>query len=231
MEAKLEINETVKDFSTDGPGKELVEGPGDPGEIFFTRAASEAPDTASAAKQKEHEKLPKELEKLKPEKEHSKIESKDFKVEKVEVKEHKNEKLEIKEKIEKIEKPEKFEKEHSKFEKREKEHVKIEFKEFKLEINETVKDFSTEGPGKELAEGPGDPGDRINPFKGTGTPEERLGELEDAVTRLSHFIGVDLRPDLSAGALNREPDVSAEKEAKSDQSGGQGKPDEKAKKP
>jgi hypothetical protein len=25
---------------------------------------------------------------------------------------------------------------------------------------------------------------------------------------MSHFIGVDLRPDLSAGALNREPDVA-----------------------
>lgn len=229
-EQKELINETVKDFSTEGPGKELVEGPGDPGDIFFTRAASEQADAASAAKQKEHEKLPKELEKIKPEKEQIKTESKDHKFEKVEIKEHKNEKLEIKEKIEKIEKPEKFEKEHSKPEKREKEVIKIEFKEFKLEINETVKDFSTEGPGKELVEGPGDPGDRINPFKGTGTPEDRLGELEDAVTRLSHFIGVDLRPDLSAGALNREPDVSAEKEAKSDQAGGPGKADDKTKK-
>jgi hypothetical protein len=36
-----------------------------------------------------------------------------------------------------------------------------------------------------------------------------LAELEDAVSQLSHFIGVDLRPDLSSGALNKEPDVSS----------------------
>jgi hypothetical protein len=70
-----------------------------------------------------------------------------------------------------------------------------------------------------------------NPFKGTGTAEDRLGELEDAVTRLSHFIGVDLRPDLSAGALNQEPDVKAAKEEKPNQPGGPAKPDDKTKNP
>ena len=45
-------------------------------------------------------------------------------------------------------------------------------------------------------------------FTGTGTPAERLQQLEDAVTKLSHFIGVDLRPDLSGGALKGEPDVA-----------------------
>jgi len=51
--------------------------------------------------------------------------------------------------------------------------------------------------------------------------------LEDAVTRLSHFIGVDLRPDLSAGALNREPDVSSEGEAKPADTGDKPDSDEK----
>jgi hypothetical protein len=62
-----------------------------------------------------------------------------------------------------------------------------------------------------------DPGTRL--FKGAGSPEERLGELEDAVERLTHFIGVDLRPDLTTGALKGEPDVS----------GGEAKPDDKKK--
>ena len=62
-----------------------------------------------------------------------------------------------------------------------------------------------------------DPGTRL--FKGAGTPEDRLGELEDAVERLTHFIGVDLRPDLTTGALKGEPDVS----------GGEAKPDDKKK--
>jgi len=51
-----------------------------------------------------------------------------------------------------------------------------------------------------------DPGTKI--FQGTGSPEERLGQIEDALERLTHFIGVDLRPDLTTGALKGEPDVS-----------------------
>ncbi|HET8783024.1 MAG TPA: hypothetical protein VFM63_11445 [Pyrinomonadaceae bacterium] len=62
-----------------------------------------------------------------------------------------------------------------------------------------------------------DPGTRL--FKGSGTPEDRLRELEDAVEKLTHFIGVDLRPDLTTGALKGEPDVS----------GGEAKPDDKKK--
>lgn len=62
-----------------------------------------------------------------------------------------------------------------------------------------------------------DPGTRL--FKGEGSPEDRLGELEDAVEKLTHFIGVDLRPDLTTGALKGEPDVS----------GGEAKPDDKKK--
>ena len=64
-----------------------------------------------------------------------------------------------------------------------------------------------------------DPGTRL--FKGTGSPEDRLGELEDAVERLTHFIGVDLRPDLTTGALKGEPDVGG--------TGGEAKPDDKKK--
>ena len=56
-------------------------------------------------------------------------------------------------------------------------------------------------------------------FNRTGSAEDRLGQLEDAVTKLSHFIGVDLRPDLTTGALKGEPDVS----------GGEAKPDDKKK--
>ena len=62
-----------------------------------------------------------------------------------------------------------------------------------------------------------DPGTRL--FKGVGNPEDRIRELEDAVERLTHFIGVDLRPDLTTGALKGEPDVA----------GGEAKPDDKKK--
>jgi len=60
-------------------------------------------------------------------------------------------------------------------------------------------------------------------FSATGSPEERLSELENALTKLSHFIGVDLRPDLSSGALKDEPDTG-DKPAEP-------KPDDKTKKP
>jgi hypothetical protein len=63
-----------------------------------------------------------------------------------------------------------------------------------------------------------DPGTRL--FKGVGNPEDRIAELEDVVERLTHFIGVDLRPDLTTGALKGEPDVAG---------GGEAKPDDKKK--
>jgi len=88
------------------------------------------------------EKFQKEIEKFKREKEHIKTEGKDFKFEKIEHKELKHEKFEIKEKPEK-------------FEKHEKEQFKAEIKEH---LNETSKDFSGEGPGKGLVEGPERPG-------------------------------------------------------------------------
>ena len=65
-----------------------------------------------------------------------------------------------------------------------------------------------------------DPGTKL--FKGVGNPEDRIRELEDVVERLTHFIGVDLRPDLTTGALKGEPDVGG-------QGGGEEKPDDKKK--
>ena len=65
-----------------------------------------------------------------------------------------------------------------------------------------------------------DPGTRL--FKGVGNPEDRIRELEDAVEKLTHFIGVDLRPDLSTGALKGEADQGG-------QGGGEAKPDDKKK--
>ena len=56
-------------------------------------------------------------------------------------------------------------------------------------------------------------------FNRKASAEDRLGQLEDAVTKLSHFIGVDLRPDLTTGALKGEPDVK----------GGEAKPDDQKK--
>lgn len=40
-----------------------------------------------------------------------------------------------------------------------------------------------------------------------GTLEARLGRIEDAIFELAHFIGVDLRPDLTESSLSREPDL------------------------
>jgi hypothetical protein len=163
---------------------------------------------AAVAKPKEAEKLQKEIEKIKPEKEQ---------IEKV-----KPEKEQIK-----IEKLEKFE--HKEF--------KIEFKDAKLELAEKIflKDFQpekgpSEGPGKGIAEGP-TTGEPTKIFEGTGTPEDRLGRLEDAVTRLSHFIGVDLRPDLTSGALTQEPDVKTDQPSEESKTEDKPKTEVKPKKP
>jgi hypothetical protein len=111
----------------------------------------------------------------------------------------------IQKEIEKIKPEKEFEKFHKELEK-----IKPE-KEFpeKFQVKPEFEKLSVE---TKL-----DPGTRL--FKGSGSPEERLGELEDAVERLTHFIGVDLRPDLTTGALKGEPDVG----------GGEAKPDDKKK--
>jgi len=113
--------------------------------------------------------------------------------------EKKIEKLEGKDKIEKIEHKDKFEK----FERKE----KIEIKELKIEKPEHGKEFIAEKL-IEVGIDPGPLGPDPAKFEATGTVEERVSRLENALLRMSHFIGVDLRPDLSAGALNREPDVA-----------------------
>ena len=224
-----EVKELEKQVFEKG-GKELVENIDLGGEVFNPRAAAGGIEAgfgggeafpeafsemsaASAAKPKEIEAKPKEtdkapvkdiekvkpekeqvekvqkdIEKVKPEKEHFKHELKDHKIEKLEHKEFKFEKHEI--------------------------------KDLKIEITEKhhQKDFLPdkhvfENDPKGIVENPQggpvfDPASRGPLFTGTGTPAERLQQLEDAVTKLSHFIGVDLRPDLSGGALKGEPDVA-----------------------
>jgi len=213
-----EIKELEKQFPDKG-GKEIAEQV-DPGDIFTlpqARSASlgtEADLSAAAApkpketdktiekikaeKETNLEKVHKEIEKIKPEKEFSKHEIKEFKNEKLEHKELKFEKHELKE-----------------------------FKHEKLEIAEKL---VFENDPKGIVENPGggfpgvDPGTKGPIFKSSGTPEDRLSELEEHVTRLTHFIGVDLRPDLSEGALKGEPDVAQEK------STDEAKPDDKSNK-
>ena len=68
-----------------------------------------------------------------------------------------------------------------------------------------------EGPG--LPGGPFDPGP-FDPRPFDPSPVDRLGRLEAAVAQLSHFIGGQLRPDLTHGALNREPDLTASTSAR-----------------
>ena len=179
-------------------------------------------EDAAAKPTKEIEKLAKEVEKL-PKTEIK--DTKEIKTEKIEVKEHKDVKIEKLEKNENKEhkdaKNEKLEKnefkehkdaKHEKTEKNEiKEHkdakhekaeTKVETKEFKVEAKEIGKLEHPEKPigkekdGKELVDGPGDPGNIA----------ERVGALEQSVSTLhQHFIASGQRPDLSRGALSGEP--------------------------
>jgi hypothetical protein len=211
-----EIKELEKQVFEKG-GKEIAENIDLGGEVLnpraaafgggeaFTEAFSDM-SAATAAKPKETDKAPvkdiekvkpekeqvekiqKDIEKVKPEKEHFKHELKDHKIEKIEHKEFKFEKHEIKD-------------------------LKIEITE-KLHQKDFLPDKQVfENDPKGIVENPQggpvfDPANRGPLFAATGTPAERLQELEDAVTKLSHFIGVDLRPDLSGGALKGEPDVA-----------------------
>jgi len=119
--------------------------------------------------------------------------------------------------IEKIKPEKEFEKFHKEIEK-----IKPE-KEFPEKFH-----FKSEFE-KPSAETKFDPGTRL--FKGTGNPEERIRELEDAVEKLTHFIGVDLRPDLSTGALKGEPDQAGQGggQGGAGAGGGEAKPDDKKK--
>jgi hypothetical protein len=194
IKEKVEIKERIKEFKElekkifEKGGKELVEGGGiDPGIMF--RAEKPEEGAAAAPTPKPEELKQKEIEKIKPEKEFP---------EKI----HKE--------LEKI----KPEKEFEKF--KEIEKIKPE-KEFPDKIQKELEKFKPEKefPDKGLVEGPEDP-TKQQLFKRSGSAEDRLAELEDAVEKLTHFIGVDLRPDLTTGALKGEPDVSGGGEAKTD---------------
>lgn len=127
-----------------------------------------------------------------------KVEGKE-KVEKLEAKELKNEKVEIKEKAEKSEIKELKEKPEIK----EKAETKELDKQFDKQLEKQVEkriEKQLEKQFEKQREG-GIPADAV---------EARIGALEAAVAQLSHFITGELRPDLSAGALSGEDDVTAE---------------------
>jgi hypothetical protein len=186
-----EIKELEKQITEKG-GKELVETT-HPGDIVSQPVSRAAAASGPSIKGKEIEKIKAEkehVEKLKPEKEYFKNELKEHKHEKNEYKEHK---IEIKEA----------------------KHEKLEIKEIeKLHQKDLLPEKGIfENDPKGIAEGgpvnPGtNPGNPAPIFKRGAKAEDRLSDLENAVTRLSHFIGADLRPDLSGGALKQEPDVA-----------------------
>ncbi len=202
IKEKIEFKERIKEFKDlekkifEKRGKEIVEVPDLPGGELFR---AEKPEEAAAAKPKDIKEDPellkqKEMEKIKPEKEFPD---------------------KIQKELEKI----KPEKEFEKYKEKELEKFKPE-KEFPDKLQKELEKFKPEKEfEKGIVETQQDPTAR--PFKGTGSAEDRLGELEDAVTRLSHFIGVDLRPDLTTGALKGEPDTGT--------GGGEAKPDDKKK--
>lgn len=119
-----------------------------------------------------------------------------------EIKEAKREKIEVKEKIEiKERKNEKIEIKEAKLE-------KIEVKE-KSEIIEHGQKTILDGPGPKLiVENPINPINPVDPVNpGIGALEQRVSQLETVFGALSAFIGSELRPDLSTGALTNETDA------------------------
>lgn len=165
------------------------------------------------------------------------------KIEKIEIKEGKFEKPEFKElKREKIEKPERKEFKQEKIEKPERKEIKQEKsekperKEIKQEKFEKLESWENKdllrekepfGEGKDLVEGkdfvegPFDDFDLgvVQPGQPTAL-EESVKRLESTVNQLRHFIGTQLRPDLSGGALRDEPDVDeADADGQGDQDG------------
>jgi hypothetical protein len=121
--------------------------------------------------------------------------AKDRKLEKIERKEVKNEKIEVKEKNEI----------------KERKLEKLEIKE-KLEIIEHGPKNIIDNPGpKAIVDTPVNPVNPVNPpdpAPGALTAlEQRVTQLEAVFSNLSAFIGSELRPDLTAGALTNEADV------------------------
>ncbi|XMO86398.1 hypothetical protein AAFN75_16550 [Algibacter sp. AS12] len=158
---------------------------------------------------------------------------KDFKDINKETKEIKLEKLEKTEKLEKLEKKENKEIKKEKLEKVE----KVESKEFKKEIKEIKKEFYKELPDNkgimpdkvdkpitDKLDKPFDGGNKLREISdnykpglgnfntGGNTIEDRLSQIEQSLSALTAFIGSDLRPDLSSGALTNEQDIAAMQE-------------------
>lgn len=84
---------------------------------------------------------------------------------------------------------------------------KVQIKEIKIEKLEQKEWF------EKLPDFIPDPGGGLPPIARTAADEEagagveeRLAQLEQAVGELTHFIASELRPDLTQGALSREPD-------------------------
>ena len=129
------------------------------------------------------------------------------------LKDSKDVKFEKLEKIEKVEIKEKKELFKDKIEIKEKKEL---FKD-KIEIKEKFEKPSKEGkPTIDKLDKPdeGMPG-QINPgvvIPGARGIEDRLAALEQTIETLSAFIGANLRPDLSQGALKSEQDIAAAQE-------------------
>lgn len=145
--------------------------------------------------------------------------------EKLTIKEVKFEKLEIKD-AKREGKESKFEKLETKERKAEKPEIKEvgEGKRVKTEIKEVrdknvVEDKSTRIEKQLVREKPIDVGGGFGRFGGgpdAPGAEDRLADLEQAVLALAHFIGADLRPDLTGGALTHEDDVTGRAAAAKD---------------
>jgi hypothetical protein len=121
--------------------------------------------------------------------------------EKIEIKEAKELKQELKEvKIEKLEHKEFKELEHKRpKEKGEKEN----FEKITDKLNDKFNEKFNEKIGEKGFE---------NNVPGDLDLAQRLANLEQSVAALRHFIPAELRPDLSASALNQEPDIQAMQE-------------------
>jgi hypothetical protein len=123
-----------------------------------------------------------------------------------ELKSEKFEKFEVKElKLEKVEKPELKELKRDKLEKAELGDLMLEKRVLADWIDPKML-RETDLP--EMPREPIEPVRPVPPVEGgpRGSVEQRLDSLESTVGKLLHFISTELRPDLSRGALSREPD-------------------------
>jgi len=143
---------------------------------------------------------------------------KDFKDNRKETKEFKTEKFE---KAESKDKNEKIEKKEVKELKKElRKEIKENKKELRKEIpdNKNIIRDKVDKPITDKLDKPYDGGKlrEIGDFnpkvprfnESTSSVEDRLAQLEELVTSLTAYIGSDLRPDLSSGALTNEEDIS-----------------------